>query len=267
MNPRAFVLALSLLALSGAEGRAQRPDSSGADAELVRRSGFIFQGTVKELGAATPTVVREPNTIIVHVDGVLEALPPIGNVRGRDVTVRMRSATQLRPGASATFFTYVYSAGTSLGLQEVGVRPVEDTVRTIRRIRSARATLSDERLARRLATARLVVLGSVGEARPAEGSEEHRGEHDPLWWRVPIRVATTLKGAARDATVFANYAHSDDPAWERSPKPKTGDRGIFLLQPARGSQFRAPGLFLVDSLDVLDGGQLERVRRLLRSAR
>lgn len=267
MSPRAFLVLLSVAGGASIPCAAQPPTPSRAYIDLVRRSGFIFQGTVRSIGAATPTVVRQSNTAIVLVARVWEALPPVGNVQGREVTVRLRNPEQVRPGQTATFFTYVYSAGQSLGVQEVGILPREDTTRAAARIQSARRTLSDDRLSRRLVTARLVVVGSAGEARPAEGSNEHRGEHDPLWWRVPIRVETVLKGSRRDSVVLVNFARSDDPAWERSPKPRAGDRGIYLLQPTGGTRFRVSGLFLVDSLDVLDGSQADRVRRLLRPIR
>src|SRR6185295_10589101 len=87
--------------------------------DTVRRSGFIFIGTVKTLGAATPTVAGEPNSAVVTVNRVLEALPPVGNPAGQDVTVRLRDPQKFHAGDRAVFFTYVQSAGKTLGLVEV----------------------------------------------------------------------------------------------------------------------------------------------------
>ncbi|HEX2780634.1 MAG TPA: hypothetical protein VHM30_14110, partial [Gemmatimonadaceae bacterium] len=267
MNARALLVAVSLSCVARASCDAQPTVAAASYTDIVRRSGFIFQGTVQSIGTATPTVRAEPNTAVVLVTAVLEALPPVGNITGHQVTVRLRSPREVREGQSATFYTYVYSAGQSLGLQAVAILPLEERNVSVARIRAARDTLSDQRLARRLASAQLVVLGTAGDAIPARGSEERRGEHDPLWSRVPIRVEVALKGNPRGPTVVVNVARSDDPAWERSPKPKPGDYKVFLLQPAKGPQFYVPGPFLIDSLDMLDAGQTDRVRRLLRSRR
>jgi hypothetical protein len=258
------VLVLGAFAMATPTLQGQEP---GSVADLVSRSGFIFQGTVKAIGAATPTVTREPNTAVVVVDRVLEALPPVGNIKGKEVTVRLKDATRVRAGQSATFFTYVYSAGTSLGLDEVGILPSERADGLTNEIPAARQALADSRLAARLASAQLVIVGVVGDARPIEGVREPASEHDPLWRSTPLRVESTLKGNPGTEPVSVNIATSDDHAWDRAPKPKPGAAGIFLLQPDTAKRFHVPGLFLVDPLDVLDRNQLDRVRRLLNTPR
>src|SRR5260221_7568529 len=110
--------------------------------ELVRGSGLIFQGTVRAIGKATPTVIPQSNTAVVVVDRVLEALPPVGNPTGREVTVRLRDPNRLKPGQAATFFTYVYSAGATLGLQEVGSLPPGEPTELEQRTVEARQLLS-----------------------------------------------------------------------------------------------------------------------------
>src|SRR5215472_15341253 len=88
------------------------PQTDSSFIDLVRRSGFIFQGTVKAVGESTPSIVRESSTAVVSVDRVLESLPPASNQTGHDVTVRLRKPGEVRPGQKATFFTYVYAGGT-----------------------------------------------------------------------------------------------------------------------------------------------------------
>jgi hypothetical protein len=237
--------------------------------EWVRQSSLIFEGTVKEVGGSTPTVPTQKNTIIVKVDRVLEALPPYGNVTGKDVTVRLRPGSSVRPQEKATFFTQVYSAGTSLGVDEVGRIPIEDVKAVQDRIKSARQILADEALTRRLASAQSVVAAVVTEVSPTEEAKEHKSEHDPLWWRATLRVESVEKGTAANGAVFVNFAKSDDVMWERSPKLKPGDRAIFLLQPGpeRKAEFRVPGPYATDPLDELPVKELERVRRLLKAGR
>jgi hypothetical protein len=236
-----------------------QPESSFVD--LVRRSGFIFQGTVKAVGESTPGIVREPNSAVVSVDRVLESQPPAGNKTGRDVTVRLRGVGDVRPGQTATFFTFVYAGGQSLGVEAVGMLPAEDPRSLEDRIRAARQTLADEALTRRLQSAQLVVVGTVTAVRP--GPRNPESEHDPLWSSATIRVTSGVKGRA-SGPVVVNFATNFDYLWALAPKPKIGDMGIFLLQPDPEKKYRISGFFLLDPLDQLPISELERVRRLLR---
>lgn len=264
--PRSFVGAscLCVLILVLAARPMAFPQSEASFVDLVRRSGFIFQGTVKAIGESTPTVVREPNTAIVSVDRVLETFPPAGNPTGRDVSVRLRKAGEVRPGQRATFFTYVYSAGKSLGLEEVDMMPIEDLKSLEDRIRAARQTLADEALTKRLRSAELVVVGVIGESTPTEDARNPRSEHDPLWWRAPITVKSFVKGQPRKGPVMVNIATNFDYLWALAPKPKAGEEGIFLLQTDGERKFRVSGFFLIDPLDALPLSELERVRRLMK---
>ena len=228
--------------------------------DLVRRSGFIFQGTVKAIGEATPGIVRECNTAIVSVDRVLESQPPAGSKTGRDVTVRVRGANQVRPGQVATFFTFVYAGGQSLGVEAVAILPADDPRSLEDRIRAARSAMADEALARQLQSAALVVVGTVAAVRP--GPRNPESEHDPLWSHATIRVTSAVKGRATEPVVV-NFATNFDYLWALAPKPKVGDTGIFLLQPDPGKKYRVSGFFLIDALDALPTSELDRVRRLL----
>jgi len=254
-----FRLCVLLLVAAVSSVAQAQPESSFID--LVRRSGFIFQGTVKAIGESTPGIVREPNSAIVSVDRVLESQPPAGTKTGRDVTVRLRGPNTVRAGQTATFFTFVYAGGPSLGVEEVGALPADDPRSLEDRIRAARQTIADEALTRRLQSAQLVVVGTVTAVRP--GPRNPESEHDPLWSSATIRVTSAVKGAA-SGPVVVNFATNFDYLWALAPKPKVGDTGIFLLQPDREKKYRASGLFLLDPLDALPTSELERVRRLLR---
>jgi hypothetical protein len=266
ISPRAVLFFVLALALAVGARAQPRPMTFN---EIVDRSGFIFLGTVKAIGAATPTIARKRNTAIVTVERVIDARPPVGNPTGKDVTVLLRNPQRTRNGQRAIFFTYVQTAGATLGLVEVATQPVAQEQATEERIKQARQTLADQALARRLARAQLVVVGVFGEGQPTEGARERISEHDPLWWRAPINVESFEKGrpAAPNEPVIVHYAISDDVVWERAPKPKAGEAGIFLLQPDRERRFSVSGLFLIDPLDVQPPGEIERVRRLLKTIR
>lgn len=260
--PGLLLLLATLAPLASGPTLAQEPSF----VDIVRRSGFIFAGTVKSAGDAKAAAGGPPAGAAVHVDRVLEALPPLGNFTGREVNVRLLNPQQAHSGDRAIFFTYVQSAGTTLGLVEVASEPAGQEQAVAARIREARQALADQALSARLQSAERVVVGVLGEARPTEAARERDSEHDPLWWRAPIRVASVEKGAKSRDGVTVNIAYGDDVIWRSAPKPKAGQEGIFLLQPDREKRFRTTGLFLIDPLDFLSKRELERVRRLLKAA-
>ena len=262
------VMSLAFLAIASAAFGQPAPAPSLN--ELVRGSGFIFVGTVKAIGEATPDVPRQPNTAVVSVDRVVEALPPVTDLKVREVTVRLRDPRAMKAGQSATFFTYVYSAGESLGLEEVGTLPAPAAKELSGRVREARQELADEALSKRLATAQLVILGTIEPAADSQTDKrEPVSEHDPMWRAMQVRAESFEKGVKTNEPPVVYVATSTDVMWRLAPKPKPGESGIFLLQPSPGPDHWSgvKGLFLVDPLDALPRSELERVRRLLKASR
>lgn len=254
-----------------AQGPAQSP--TGSFVEAVERSGFIFIGTVRPAGEVEAPAGGERGDLVVVVDRILEALPPVGDPTGLEVVVQPRRRGYPSPGQTAVFFTYVRSAGETFGLVEVASTPPEDPELLERRIREARAILADRALAARLARSERVVVGTVAETRPTEGALRPTSEHDPRWWWTRIEVESTLKGPGEPAgTAVVYFASSEDVVWRQAPKLETGDRGIYLLQPDSGrpgleGTYTVEGPFLADPLDALPLEELARVRRLLAQPR
>lgn len=237
--------------------------------DTVRRSGFTFVGAIKTVGAATPGVVLEPHSAVVRVERVLEALPPLGDPTGQDVTVRLLDPRERRAGDRAVFFTYVQTAARTLGVVEVASRPADQAEAVERGIRDARRAIEDDSLSKRLAAAELVVVGVIGAGKPSEAARDPESEHDALWWMAPLRIETVLKGSAPSAAAVlpVNYATNVDFKWAEAPKPRAGQDGIFILHRYREQRQPVPGLFLVDRLDLLPRSELERVQKLLKSPR
>ena len=249
---------LLLIAAVSSPAHAQ-PESSFVD--LVRRSGFIFQGTVKAIGESTPGIVREPNSAIVSVDRVLESQPPAGNKTGRDVTVRLRGPSEVRSGQTATFFTFVYAGGQSLGVEAVGMLPAEDPRSLEDRIRAARQAIADEALTRRLQSAQLVVVGTVTAVRP--GPRNPDSEHDPLWSSATIRITTVVKG--RRAGRWSSISQPTSITcgrWRPSRKSAIRESSSSNRTPKRNiaSPAFSSSIHSISSRPA----KLERVRRLLR---
>jgi hypothetical protein len=168
----------------------------------------------------------------------------------------------------------MYGGGKSLGLNEVAELPDGNGID--QSVQVARATLADAALRKRLDSADLVVAAKVLRTARVE-SGTPRGEHEPMWWTATLEIATVFKGETRKgAIVSVRFPSNDDAFWGAAPKPNPGDTAIFLLQPARvvvpllpkepgerGEVEELKGLFLVDRLDEIGLGEIERVRRLL----
>jgi hypothetical protein len=237
-------------------------------ADLTSKSGYIFLGTVRQTHAATPTVPLEPTTAIVLVDRVLDGVKEIGDLKGKEVTVRLVPREKVERGKPLVFFTYGYSFGKSVGLAEVGSLPAEEAEALSKQVREARQTSADQAVQRRLETAELVVLATAGEPRPTEDVRRPDvDEHDALWWVASLKVEKTLKGAVDGDTVSVLFARNTDYRWFRSPKIHAGEHAIYLLHRDQDREHGMKGFFVVDKSDVVPAEDLERIQRLLKTAK
>jgi hypothetical protein len=240
---------------------------------LVRQSGFIFAGRIEKIGAATAGLSVQDNTAVVRVLRVIDEQPPIDEIKDHAVTVRLRDVRQAKAGQTAVFFTHLYSAGMSLGLDEAGQLP--DSADIDQSVHAARMTLADDALRARLKSASIVAVATVMRVAPIE-SASPRSEHEPMWWNATLQVADVFKGDAKKGVMITvRFASNYDAYWGASPKPKVGDHAIYLMQPTSAvrlfgeapseldKQTKLNGLFLIDNLDVISADQAERVRRLL----
>jgi hypothetical protein len=237
-------------------------------ADLTSKSGYIFLGTVRKTRAATPTVPQEPTTAIVLVERVLDGAREIGDLKGKEVTVRLLPQEKVESGTSRVFFTYGYSFGQSVGLAEVGSLSAAEAEALTRQVQEARRAVADQAVQRRLETAELVVLATAGEPRPTEDVKRPDvDEHDPLWWVASLKVEKTLKGTLDGEAVSVLFARNTDYRWFRSPKIHAGERAIYLLHRDQDREHGMKGLFVVDRSDVVPAEDLERIQRLLKTAK
>ena len=237
-------------------------------ANLTAKSGYIFQGTIQKLRAATPTVPVEASTAIVQVSKVIDGSKDIGNFQGKEVTVRLLAPEKVRAGSSLVFFTRAYFFGKTVGLAEVGMLPDDELETLSRQIADARQASADAALSKQLETAALVVVATAGEPKPTEEIKRpDKDEHDPLWWVVPLKVERVEKGASRGESVSVFFAYNTDYKWFRSPKIHAGQRAIFLLHPEAREAYGLKGFFVVDKFDVVSLEDLQQVQRLLKTNR
>ncbi len=237
---------------------------------LTSKSGYIFVGRVRQIHAATPSVPLEPGTAIVLVERVLDGTKEIGDLKGKEVTVRLLPEERVQRGVPLVFFTYGYSFGKSVGLAEVGSLPAVDIDTLAGQIREARQMFADEPLQKRLQQAALVVVGTAGEPKPTEETKlPEKDEHDPLWWEAPLKVEKVLKGNPPGESLSILFARNTDYRWFRSPKIHAGERAIYLLHldQDRERGIAPKGYFVVDPSDVVPVEDVARVERLLKTPR
>jgi hypothetical protein len=242
--------------------------------DLTRHSSIIFSGRVEKSQAATAALPASNETAVVRVDEVLSQPVSLARLDGRQVTVRFRDGGPPAAGERALFFTTLYAAGKSIGLDAVGV--VRDVAPESARasLAKARDTILDQDIAARLATSELVVAGVVRSVRRQEVRDSDRvSEHDPEWAAAEVAVESVLKGAASNQkTVTVFFASSRDALYNQWAKLREGDRVIVIAQRSdprlkmafERSRLKPEGPFVVDRADVQPPEQFERVRRLIR---
>lgn len=206
---------------------------------LMAQAPFSFVGTVLHLGAATTTQAPiNDRTAVVQVDHVLHAPDAFKHLDGHQITVQL-SATVDPPkvGDSAAFFVTGVSFGDSIAVAEVGRLPVEsvaphaqaavDAGKTAGAFDAMALEMQQADLRAHMKDADAVIVGRIVGLEKAH--QDVRSEHDPHWWRATIQVDHVESGQVAGPTVQVLYANSMDVRWHRSPKPKPGQSGVWIL--------------------------------------
>ena len=268
-------LAFLFLAVSGLLGSVQiqaQPAGPPELQKLVRESRFVFQGTVRKLGAANMAgIPASPTNAVVTVDQVIVAPEQLGDFTGREITVALLRSDSLEPGQRAVFFTFGWIYGETLAVREVGHLDARQDLGALReQIADARRRNDEQDLAARLARAELVVAGRLVRIEPVPRQETHLPitEHDPDLRRAFVRVETVLKGQAPpNGLVSFLFANSRDVLWDRSPKPKVGQDAIWILSRNERKGLQLEALTAFDPLDVQPRDRQEVLYRLLQNPR
>jgi len=229
---------------------------------LARRAGFVFAGEVVRTGATTMELVEPTKeTAVVRVERVLSSPEDLGAERGSEVTVRLQSPA--KKGQRAVFFTVGWIAGDGLAVQEVGRQPAGDVDAMEKQMGDARRKDELAALRRRVKEADAVVVGEVADTKPvARKDQPPTSEHDPLWHTAVVVVESGEKGDVKEGQrVDVAYAASDDVMWFRAPKPKQGDRAIFLMHRRGLEERNVEMLTIVEPVDMQPVERLDDIRR------
>ena len=204
--------------------------------DLLLRSGISFVGTVQQLGAATMADLPvDDHTAVVVVDQVLQAPPAFAGLAGSHVTVQLAAGDLPDVGNQYAFFANALAFGDSLAVTEVGrvsesgIAPhlaVSNAPDGEQPIASLQAGIDADRLSAHADAAAAVVVAGVTKLEKVGPSI--RSEHDPDWWVATLQVHHIERGTVPDVLTVA-YANSLDVRWRRSPKPRAGQSGLWLL--------------------------------------
>ena len=234
--------------------------------QMLQKSGFVFQGTIKKLGAATAQIPVEERTAIVHVDAILDGADTVGRFTGQDVTLRLTAGETAGEGDSRVFYANPYTFRKTAGFNEVGSQPVEQAKLLALSIPRTRLAVQDKATGIRLTRSELVVIGTVEKTGIARDVPAPREEHDPNWFEATVKVESVEKGQAPEGSLTVFYADNNDSRWSRAPKLKPGERALFLLQTDKDKALGLKGYFVVDPSDVRPLAERERVHSLILKA-
>jgi hypothetical protein len=230
--------------------------------DLVKSSTFIFSGTVIERGASSvPSVPANERLITARLDKSLRTDPILGDLTGKKITVAVGSAESFSPGQQVVFFANSWVHDRGIAVREVAHLDAEASDR----VAAAVAELPQRHLLDLLQDAEVVVDATITNI-DAPGFT--LDQHDGLWAKAHLAVNATLKGSApAPATVY--FATAEWPPWNRMPRFKKGQAGVFLLHipppdtVKEGGTLPAESLIATDAADFQDKSQAGRIKKLL----
>jgi hypothetical protein len=233
---------------------------------LVEESGFIFQGTIKELNSVTMRgVPATEKTIVVEVTKVIRAPDAVGIVPHQVITVMLQKPAKLRRGEEFIFFTNGWLYGESIAVLELGrMKIVKNNILLFDKINDEVDKLPDRRLQNRIDSAILIVVGKVISAKEAESSGPMRlTEHDPQWWKALIEIESVEKGTYKEKTLLIAFPNSMDVVWYKAPKFKVEQEGIWILRKDDIKEVEEAMYTALEPLDFHPKNNLDRIRQLI----
>ena len=246
-------------------------------AALARDAPFVFFGRVRRANAShVEALDREDEpSAVVRVEDVITAPGQLGDLTGRDVTVRL-----IEPGIATgerhLFMATSLQFGETIAVAELARVPHDSRLERELRdaVIEAKLQALDEALVERLGRADLVVYGSIREVERLPPASVPRSEGRVSWCIARLTVWRALKGQPPDAPgVVFPFARTQK--WSEIPLFFEGQEGVWLLRDAQAATLAAgrvalphvrDGFSALDTLDFHSVALLERIRLLLERA-
>jgi hypothetical protein len=249
-----------------------QPTSSPDLQNLIRESPFVFQGTLRKLGASNMAAVPPSlANAVVTVDRVIVAPAQFGDFTGREITVALLRPVFPKLGESAVFFTSGWIYGQSIAVREVSHANVPKNLDLFReQIADAQRRNEEQDLTELLAHSEIVVAGRIVRIERVSREESRLPvtEHDPDLQRAYLQQERVLKGRIpSDAVLSFLFANSRDILWSRSPKLKEGQEAVWLLRRNEKKGLELESLTAFDPRDVQPPERRDVIDRLLKNQR
>ena len=172
--------------------------------DLIRFSSLVFTGVVETVGASNVSALpASADLVTVRVTRGLRNDPAVGDLRGRVVTVRSKTAHTFRPGESAVFFTRSWIHAEAVAVQEVARLDSTAEAETAAAVQA----LPDTHLRERLAGAELVV------ARELQRSTRSPHRESGAMRRTGPRQRSRSKPPSRGAPRPRLFCFPQPPRW------------------------------------------------------
>jgi hypothetical protein len=236
---------------------------------LTRAASLIFVGTVVRVNDSTVSIVAPNERLaVVRVDRGLRVDPALGDLGGQLITVSVAEGEVPAVDDRAVFFTRSWIHGDGIAVHEISRADAGQE----QAVAAAVEALPDMHLQDRLTEADLVVVGDV--TRTHRVKDQRLERRAPQWALATIRIASVLKGTPENDTVTLAYPTSVAREWYRAPRPKRGERAIFILQHddaearpwLRESGVPAGAYTALEPSDVQPDGRAGDIRRLLEAS-
>ena len=195
---------------------------------------FIFLGRVRAVGENNlQGIAPKPDHALVEVDEVLIAPANLGDLRGRVLTVVL--ARPAKKNTRAVWWATSWVFDREIGVVETARAEAASVMAAANEVIESRLAALDARVVERVASADLVVAGTVvsiedlGIDGIAEGT---------TWRRAVVRVRSVVKGEA-GAEIVIQFPGAGSPRWANAPRLVLDQQGVWILRrPSREPRMR-----------------------------
>jgi hypothetical protein len=235
--------------------------------ELADAATFIFLGTVLAPGEPSVRILAgRPGLVLARFERAFRVNPMLGDLTGQRITVGLPPGATVREGENVVFFANSWVHGEAIAVSALAYASADaDSEGEVLKALAALPGLYRER---RVASADLIVQGTVGEVRAAD-IEQPISEHMAQWMQAEVAVAAVLKGRLPEpssgageatASVTVWFPEDTDSSWGQWPKLTRGQRAVFLLHHATRRPLPPTALTLPDPDDVQPSGKARAIR-------
>lgn len=166
---------------------------------VVEGAGFIFRGRVvpgRRAQVQLPAGTAQ-KAVTVLVEEILLSTEALSSLVGQEVIVISEQEALLDKEPSLLFFTRCVVLGQQVIVEGVGY--TQWSPDAVRQVAQQVKAAGERPLQERVASAAMIVTGTVLSCVPAGPRSRPESEHDPDWWIGRVKVRSIIKGSPGEA--------------------------------------------------------------------